>query len=297
VSERPPDAAFTFVGGDVWLSEFVLPPTHPTWQNSNRTTLDVALIAFPRTSVGIRHEHRPEVVADPLSAIVYSPGTAYRRRLVSHVGDACTILAVSYGVLAQVVAPFAGDVDPATHRFPFTAASVGRREHMSLQRIRESLASGLDDARDQIREELYLLVQHVVASGYSEQGEPRSRPQARAHQELAHAVREEVGREVSDSTGLDELARKLGLSPFHLVRTFRAVTGRPIHAYRTELRLRSSLPLIASGMRLADVALEVGFASHAHLTDRFVRAYGVTPARWREMSKNMEAPTGRASIA
>ena len=88
---------------------------------------------------------------------------------------------------------------------------------------------------------------------------------------------------------------RLAVSPFHLVRVFRSVTGRPIHAYQTELRLRSSLPLIADGVPLADVAQQLGFASHSHLTDRFVRAYGLTPSRWRETSKNMEAMAPRGT--
>ena len=58
---------FTFAGDDLWLSEFRLPPEHPDWHATHQTTKDVALIAFPRTSVAIRHENRHELVADPLS--------------------------------------------------------------------------------------------------------------------------------------------------------------------------------------------------------------------------------------
>jgi AraC-like DNA-binding protein len=79
---------------------------------------------------------------------------------------------------------------------------------------------------------------------------------------------------------------------------FREQTGRSIHGYRTEVRLRASLGRIADGERLADVAAAVGFASHAHLTDKFRRAYGVSPHEWRAQKRtNMEARSGEANVA
>ncbi len=48
-----------------------------------------------------------------------------------------------------------------------------------------------------------------------------------------------------------------------------------------QLRLRTSLDRIAAGERLADLAEDLGFASQAHFSDRFRRAYGAPPAAWR----------------
>jgi AraC-like DNA-binding protein len=282
---QPSADKFTFVGDGVWMSEFRLGPSHPAWQISRSTTDDVFLIAFPRATVAIRHEHRHEVVADPLTAVAYSPGQPYRRRLISPRGDDSTIVAFCRGLVAEAAREFEPGADPATYRLPFAATTLSRAAHARLERLRRT--SGAD--RDALSEELLGLLGHVVRMGYgSYVAQPGGRPSSR-HVEIAQAVREILGRDLLAPLSLGEIASELAISPFHLVRIFRTVTGRPIHAHLTELRLRSSLPLIADGMRLADVAQQVGFASHAHLTHRFGRAYGMAPATWREMSKNVKA--------
>ncbi len=94
-------------------------------------------------------------------------------------------------------------------------------------------------------------------------------------------------------------------SPFHLSRVFREQTGSSLHAYRTEARLRAGLERIADGEGLAGLAADLGFASQAHLTDRFRRVFGVTPHAWRaglhsravHSSRILKADLGPAHIA
>jgi AraC family transcriptional regulator len=287
---------FTFASDDMWLSEFRLSPTHPDWRLTRQTTADAFLVAFPRTTVAIRQEHTHEVVADPLSAVIYNPGQAYRRRLISSVGDDCTIVAARPELVAQIAAEFDPRADRRSYRVPFAASTVERAGHEMAERVRRAARRDVATP-EELREELYWLLRHVIASGYHDQPSARRSRTTEAHRELAAAIRADIGRDLTASRSLDDMARDVAVSPFHLIRVFRSITGRSVHAYRTELRLRSSLPLIAAGERLADVAQQLGFASHAHLTDRFARAYGVSPMRWRETSKNMEAPAGRTFIA
>jgi AraC-like DNA-binding protein len=292
---------FTFASDDLWLSEFRLPPGHPGWNRVDRTTDGATLVAFPRTAVAIRQERRAEVVADPLSAVLYSPGQAYRRRLISPLGDDCTVLAVSQDLVREVVDEFDSSANAAAFRFPFSAALLERDDHRAIERLRRIVTLAPETDGDAVREELYWILQRVVCNGYRHVQPEVLSTTARAHRDLAQSVREELGRDVASTMSLADLAHAFAVSPFHLVRTFRSTTGRPIHAYRTELRLRSSLPLIADGVRLADVAQQVGFASHAHLTDRFTRAYGISPVKWREASskssKNMEAQVRESRTA
>jgi AraC-like DNA-binding protein len=78
---------------------------------------------------------------------------------------------------------------------------------------------------------------------------------------------------------LSTLSARLGCSPFHLCRVFREATGKTLHGYQTDLRLRAALEAIEGGARLTDVALEAGFSSHSHFTLAFRRAFGVPPSR------------------
>jgi AraC-like DNA-binding protein len=90
-----------------------------------------------------------------------------------------------------------------------------------------------------------------------------------------------IGVDPSARTTLDQMAAALHTSPFHLSRTFRRWTGCSIHTYRTRVRLRVGLDRIADGGRIADVALELGFASQSHFTDRLRRDLKLTPDAWR----------------
>ncbi len=84
---------------------------------------------------------------------------------------------------------------------------------------------------------------------------------------------------------LAELADEVGASPWHLCRVFRRATGLGPHAFSEQVRLRAAADAVASGpVDLAEVALQHGFSSHSHLTDRFRRAFGFPPSAARARS-------------
>ena len=285
------------------MGEFELPPDHVGWTVANAISDEAPLIAIPRTTVGIRQEGRPFVVADPTRAICYAAGQPYRRSLLSGEGDRCSFITFSPRLAEEAAAPYesAGVSERATYRFPFVAADIECQDYARHQRLRRAIAEGEADS-DALRESLYWMVARVIASGYAGidgTNVPRRRDATAAiHADAVDSVRASIGRNLVAHEALDELAAHAHLSPFHLARIFRERTGRSIHSYRTEIRLRASLGRIADGERLADVAAAVGFASHAHLTDRFRRAYGISPHVWRQqMSRNVEASRPEAHIA
>lgn len=90
---------------------------------------------------------------------------------------------------------------------------------------------------------------------------------------------------------LIQLATELGVSPWHLSRTFHRITGVTVSRYRLRLRARAALERFVDehankhGCRggLADLAAELGFADQAHLT-RVLRAEtGQSPAALRAL--------------
>jgi AraC-like DNA-binding protein len=80
---------------------------------------------------------------------------------------------------------------------------------------------------------------------------------------------------------LDDLAAASGMGRFQLLRAFRAAVGLPPHAYQLSLRVTRAMALIRSGLPLADVAAEAGFADQSHFTRRFAAVVGIPPARFR----------------
>lgn len=97
----------------------------------------------------------------------------------------------------------------------------------------------------------------------------------------AEAMRQILAADLTGQVSLDDLARAVGLSPFHAARVFARSTGMPPHAWRTHLRLNRSLPLLRAGLSVAEAAVAVGFADQSHYTRHFRRAFGCPPGRWR----------------
>jgi len=83
---------------------------------------------------------------------------------------------------------------------------------------------------------------------------------------------------------LEDVAAAVHLSPFHLARQFKQVTGATPHQYLVQVRVNAARSLLSAGSgqrSLAEVASAVGFADQSHLTRQFKRHFGVTPSRLR----------------
>jgi AraC family transcriptional regulator len=102
---------------------------------------------------------------------------------------------------------------------------------------------------------------------------------------------------------MEALAATLFTSPFHLARVFRQYTGFSLHAFRTQLRLRSSLvPVCDTQASLTDISADLGFSSLSHFSDSFRGLFGVPPSIARARARSgsgsrriLEATTRRAS--
>jgi AraC-like DNA-binding protein len=94
-------------------------------------------------------------------------------------------------------------------------------------------------------------------------------------------VRELLRADPAARLTLEELARYAGLSPFHLLRSFRRQYGLPPHGYQMQVRLQAAESALKQGSDIADVAAACGFADQAHLTRSFKRYRGVTPGQFR----------------
>jgi AraC-like DNA-binding protein len=100
---------------------------------------------------------------------------------------------------------------------------------------------------------------------------------------LALAAEEMIASHYREPLGLEDVARAVGASPFHLSRAFRAVVGIALHAYVRELRLRAALDhLSADGSDLARLAHELGFSDASHMTHAFKQSFGATPSQMRK---------------
>lgn len=118
--------------------------------------------------------------------------------------------------------------------------------------------------------------------------DPRPSPRRaarREHGELAEAVRCFLFERLAEPLKIEDVARAVHVSPFHLCRTFKLTTGETIHQYRNRLRLTESLePAGEPGTDLTALALDLGFSSHSHFTAAFRSLFAMTPSEYRRLT-------------
>ena len=79
---------------------------------------------------------------------------------------------------------------------------------------------------------------------------------------------------------LDELSLECGVSPFHLIRSFRDSIGMTPHAYLMQVRANRARDMLFAGEGISTVAYRCGFVDQSHLTRTFKRIFGVTPGAY-----------------
>ncbi|MEM7555360.1 MAG: AraC family transcriptional regulator [Cyanobacteria bacterium P01_A01_bin.84] len=96
-------------------------------------------------------------------------------------------------------------------------------------------------------------------------------------------VMEYVNHHLSESIRLKDLAAYLGISQFHFSRLFKQSTGVSPHQYIMQRRIELAKQFLKKdNISIADIALNCGFNSNAHLGKYFRQMTGMTPKAYRQ---------------
>ncbi|QXX88267.1 AraC family transcriptional regulator (plasmid) [Acinetobacter lwoffii] len=101
----------------------------------------------------------------------------------------------------------------------------------------------------------------------------------------AERAREYIHATLDQNISLEELEQNIGRDRWGLSRDFRLLFGTSPHRYMTMRRLDIVKSCLSAGMPLIDAAMTAGFFDQSHMTRHFVKAFGITPARWKEISQ------------
>jgi AraC-like DNA-binding protein len=225
---------------------------------------------FVRRGCFVRSADGEEALLDPTLAYFARPGTEERFDHPHAHGDDCTWLGFEPSLIAAL---WAGEPTPPSiplrnapgtdleQRLLLAAAQRGADAHELVERaigLAARLLEGVDPRR--------------LASG---------RPAtARARQALADGARELLAGDAERP--LPELAAELAVSPHHLSRVFREVTGQTVSRHRMRLRARAALERLAGGDKnLARLAADLGFADQSHLCRVLRSETGSAPSALR----------------
>ncbi|WP_433172942.1 helix-turn-helix domain-containing protein [Actinoallomurus sp. CA-150999] len=211
------------------------------------------------------------LLADP--TVAYLGGPAQEQSIAHRVGaeDTCTALVMSESFMVELT-----EGTPVHPSVPVTGDLAVAHRLLSA-RARRS-ADSFELAEMTIR-----LVGRLLATPAPMQQAARRATTAAAQRTLVDAARELLTGDPS-TLGLREIAQRLGCSPYHLSRIFRRQTGMTLTGYRNRIRVHLALDAIEAGKSdLADLAAELGFADHAHLTRTVRGECGHTPQALRRL--------------
>lgn len=242
-------------------------------------------LAFVRRGMFVKHVGRRQFVVNPNHVVFFNRAEGYRVGHPVGGGDDCTVFALRRDVLLSVLESFRPDAgDRPGPLFPSVEAPSPPDLHLRHLQLWRAIRDGTMTDVGVEESVLELVAAAVAPTAKGSKAERRAAREAtrRAHRESVEGLKSELARRTRDRLRLDELARAVHLSPYHLCRVFRRQTGQSIHAYRTQLRLRESLSRLAEGAAdLTRLALELGFTDHSHFSNAFRRAFGVSPSRFR----------------
>ena len=130
--------------------------------------------------------------------------------------------------------------------------------------------------------------------------ETHADPQA----EMVLRVCRHIDQHLDEPVRLEDLGRKIGLSPFHLQRTFKAWLGITPRAYADTRRLESLKTGLKAGQDVTRSMYDAGYGSSSRLYERAVSQLGMTPSRYRHQGAGAkirftigESPVGHVLLA
>ena len=94
-----------------------------------------------------------------------------------------------------------------------------------------------------------------------------------------------INEHLAEELTLESLSERAKFSPIYFHKLFKASTGKNLHEYVEEQRLRKAIDLLLSTeMTLAQIAYECGFSSQSYFSYAFKKKMKMTP---REYAKHM----------
>ncbi len=98
-------------------------------------------------------------------------------------------------------------------------------------------------------------------------------------------VEEYITDQLDARLSLANLAALVHLSPYHFARLFKETTGKTVHEYVLQRRLkRSHEMLLATDLPIGCIANDAGFADESHFVRQFKAVFGLTPGALRKQS-------------
>ena len=200
---------------------------------------------------------------------------------------------ISPRVLNDIIRELDPYIDDNPDRsFPFVTSPCTAGIFLRHLEIAHRLGPSNGTSHEQLStDELSLqLIAEVLKTAYLwNDRQPQRRPKTTTlkYGDRIDAAKAYIASKAGERITLEDIAKAVHISPFHLSRTFRQHVGLTLHGYLVQLRLRNSLQLLTdSAVDLMTLSIELGFSSHSHFSTAFRREFGLTPSEFRRRASH-----------
>lgn len=236
----------------------------PEWDLAPGRTSRQEVLPFPALNL----------VVEPDGVRLYGPATRRSYRDLTGSGWAVGLL------LRPAAVPFLC-ADPGALKDSSTA--------LDLPELREHVTRAMSVAEENDDGGTHRAAAAAAASAWLEATVPEPAPEGLLVNRL-----EELIEQNPPLTRVDQAAALLGVSARTLQRLARKYVGLPPLAMIRRYRLQEAAERLRTspGLGIADVAAELGYADHAHLTEVFREVLGFTPSGYRRSAAPGEGNSG-----
>lgn len=235
---------------------------------------------FPRVRVGVllggafhARTSGGQVLLAPGAMLLGNAGSAYEYRHVDDGGDRSIVFDYMESLLDEVPGAAArGRIVFDRVAIPASAGSTAAAA-LALEALRSGEADALHQAA--------LSVLDVALAGRVRAPLDRPGLGPRQERQIARATRY-VEANLAEDCSLEALAAQAGMSSFHFLRVFRALTGQTPRQFVIAARLRAAAAALRTTRDpVIEVALRSGFGDLSHFNASFLRWFGAPPGVYR----------------
>lgn len=190
------------------------------------------------------------------------------------VGDRCLSFHFTPAFLEDVIAAV-----PGARSATFTVPRLPPLD--ALLPVAAAAEAARDERDEGALEELTLQLIGAVAAALADTPARDGSPSVRDEKRIAAALRL-IERDAQEPISLAGLAGAAAMSPYHFLRTFRAVVGVTPHQYILHTRLhRAAVRLRRTRDGISEIAYAAGFNDLSTFNRRFARIVGMSPGAYR----------------
>jgi AraC-like DNA-binding protein len=216
-------------------------------------------------------------LVDGTAILAVRGGQQYLTRGASRGASFGTSLSIHPDLLAGIL----GDTAQTNeHGFPGLGGPLSPALRIQEASLFSSLAGLTARGNLWFEEQVIELFATAVARLGSESPPGRSHGESKGRV-IVEAAKAVLADHFREPISVADVAKRVGISPFHLCRLFRRIEASSLHQYVIWLRLNAAIEELADARSLSDVAYSLGFAQHSHFSETFRRRFGRTPSAVR----------------